>query len=451
MIDLFNKKSVMEHLRKMANAAENNPSATVAGSIVRISGSKLEAAGISVPMGTICAVVISPVKSINAEVIGFSESVTYLMAIEDTFGIKQGTPVIPLVRAHSARVGMSLLGRVIDASGNPIDGKGVIESDEYYPLTAQAINPLARKRISEPLDVGIRVINSLLTVGKGQRLGIFAGSGVGKSVLLGMMSRFTRADIAVVGLIGERGREVKEFIEENLGENGLAKSVVIASPADTSPIMRVNGAALAMAIAEYYRDKGFDVLLILDSLTRYAQAQREISLTAGELPATKGYTPSVFARLAQLVERSGNGIDGTGSITAFYTVLVEGDDQHDPIADHARSILDGHIFLSRHLADAGHYPAIDIEKSVSRVMPAIATEQQLNCAVRFKKLYSAYSKNREIVNVGMYQHGADPVIDESLRYRDAMEKFLKQGMNESADYHTSSQQLETVFSQAAYR
>src|SRR5690606_8422755 len=239
-------------------------------SIVRISGSKLEAAGISVPMGTICAVVISPVKSINAEVIGFSESVTYLMAIEDTFGIKQGTPVIPLVRAHSARVGMSLLGRVIDASGNPIDGKGVIESDEYYPLTAQAINPLARKRISEPLDVGIRVINSLLTVGKGQRLGIFAGSGVGKSVLLGMMSRNTKADINVIALIGERGREVREFIERDLGPEGLKKSVVIAATSDMPALMRIKGAFTATAIAEYFRDKGHDVMFMMDSVTRVA-------------------------------------------------------------------------------------------------------------------------------------------------------------------------------------
>lgn len=451
MIDLLNKKSIVGYLQKMADAVETNPSATVSGSIIRISGIKLEAAGISVPMGTVCRILISPEKAINAEVIGFSENITYLMAIEDTFGIKQGTPVIPLARAHSAKVGMCLLGRVVDASGNPIDGNGSIDTDEYYPLIAKAINPLARKRIAEPLDVGVRVINSLLTVGKGQRIGIFAGSGVGKSVLLGMMSRFTRADIAVVGLIGERGREVKEFIEENLGAQGLSKSVIVASPSDTSPIMRVNGAALAMTISEYYRDKGFDVLLILDSLTRYAQAQREISLTAGELPATKGYTPSVFAKLSQLVERSGNGINGTGSITAFYTVLAEGDDHHDPIADHARSILDGHIVLSRQLADAGHYPAVDIEKSISRVMPAIVNDKQINHAIRFKKLYNAYAQNREIINVGMYQHGSDPVIDESLRYRDAMDKFLRQGMNEATDMLTSNQQLEGIFSLPGYR
>lgn len=445
MIDFLNKESIKTHLKKIADAVDGNPSVIVAGSITRITGMKLEAAGISVPMGTICKILISPTNTINAEVIGFTEDTTYLMAIQDTNGIKQGTPVIPLSKAHSARVGMNLLGRVLDASGNPIDTLGDIEADEYYSLLAKPINPLVRKRISEPLDVGIRVINSLITVGKGQRLGIFAGSGVGKSVLLGMMTRFTKADIVVVGLIGERGREVKEFIEESLGQHGMTKSVVVASPADTSPILRVNGAALATTIAEYYRDRGFDVLLIIDSLTRYAHAQREISLSAGELPATKGYTPSVFAKLAQLVERSGNGIHGVGSITAFYTVLVEGDDQHDPVADHARSILDGHIFLSRHLADAGHYPAIDIEKSISRVMPAVVDDKQLQESMRFKKLYSAYQKNREIINVGMYQHGADKSIDESLYFKDAMEKFLRQGMNESSDMNESVSKLNTLF------
>lgn len=445
MIDFLNKESIKAHLNKIANAVDNNSSSTIAGSITRITGMKLEATGISVPMGTICKIVISPANSITAEVIGFSEGTTYLMAVQETYGIKQGTPVIPISNAHSARVGMSLLGRVIDASGSPIDGLGYIEADEYYSLIAKPINPLARKRISEPLDVGIRAINSLITVGKGQRLGIFAGSGVGKSVLLGMMTRFTKADIVVVGLIGERGREVKEFIEENLGQAGMVKSVVVASPADTSPLMRVNGAALATTIAEYYRDRGFDVLLIIDSLTRYAHAQREISLSAGELPATKGFTPSVFAKLAQLVERSGNGINGVGSITAFYTVLVEGDDQHDPIADHARSILDGHIFLSRSLADSGHYPAIDIEKSISRVMPAVVSEKQVQDSMRFKRLYGAYQKNKDIINVGMYQHGADKTIDEALYFKDSMEKYLKQGMNESSEIRQSITELASLF------
>jgi len=378
-------------------------------------------------------------------VIGFADNVTYLMPIGETHGIKQGTPVVPLLKAYSARVGMSLLGRVLDASGNPIDNKGDIEADEYYSLTSKLINPLQRKRITESLDVGIRVINALFTVGKGQRLGIFAGSGVGKSVLLGMMTKYTRADIVVVGLIGERGREVKEFIEEILGEEGLKRAVVVASPADTSPLMRANGAALATTIAEYYRDKGFDVLLITDSLTRYAHAQREISLAAGELPASKGYTPSVFAKLSQLVERSGNGTDTQGSITAFYTVLVEGDDQHDPVADNARAILDGHIVLSRQLADSGHYPAVDIEKSISRVMPSVIDEAQLIVSGKLKQLYSAYMRNREVINIGMYQRGADHVVDEAIQRKDMIENFLRQGMNEASDMRESLERLVTVF------
>jgi flagellum-specific ATP synthase len=441
MNDFLNHMSIQNHLLRISQAVSDNPSAVVSGAISRISGSRLEATGISVPMGTICKILISATNTVNAEVIGFSDNIVYLMAIQDTYGIRPGTPVIPLAKAHSVRVGMSLLGRVLDAVGNPIDKGGALETEEFYSLIAKPINPLVRKRISEPLDVGIRVINALMTVGKGQRLGIFAGSGVGKSVLLGMMTKFTKADIVVVGLIGERGREVKEFIEENLGEEGLKKSVIIASPADTSPLMRVNGAAHATAIAEYYRDKGFDVLLIIDSLTRYAHALREIALSAGELPATKGFTPSVFAKMAKLVERSGNGENSQGSITAFYTVLVEGDDHHDPIADHARSTLDGHIFLSRHLADAGHYPAIDIERSISRVMHSIVSEDQLQAANKFKSIYASYMKNRDIVNVGMYQRGADKNIDDGIKHNEIMKNFLVQGINESADIKDSINQL----------
>lgn len=446
MADFLNKESIKNHLLRIEQAVEDNPSAIVAGTITRVSGVRLEATGLSVPMGTICKIIISETNTVNAEVIGFSENIVYLMAIQDTYGIKQGTPVIPLAKAHSVKVGMALLGRVLDAVGNPIDNGGSVEAEEYYSVISKPINPLARRRISEPLDVGIRVINALMTVGKGQRLGIFAGSGVGKSVLLGMMTRFTKADIVVVGLIGERGREVKEFIEENLGEKGLAKSVIIASPSDTSPLMRVHGAAHATAVAEYYRDKGFDVLLIIDSLTRYAHALREIALSAGELPATKGFTPSVFAKLAKLVERSGNGNNVQGSITAFYTVLVEGDDHNDPIADHARSTLDGHIFLSRHLADAGHYPAVDIEKSISRVMNSVVSEEQLANANKFKSIYSSYIKNKDIINVGMYQHGADKNIDEGIKHKEHIKQFLIQGMNESSDMEESVNKLFTVFS-----
>jgi len=441
------KQKIKNHYANLNKLAEAPIPVIVSGKITRITGMKIEASNLAVPLGTICQISSADGVVINAEVIGFAENTTYLMALEHTDGLKQGASVVPISRLNHACIGEKLLGRVIDAAGNPIDGKGKTGCHEYYPLVSKPINPLARRKISEPLDVGIRAINALLTVSKGQRLGIFSGSGVGKSVLLGMMTRFTSADVVVVGLIGERGREVKEFIEENLGESGLARSVVVAAPADTSPLMRVNGAVLATTIAEYFRDKGLDVLLILDSLTRYAQAQREISLSIGELPATKGFTPSVFAKISQLVERSGNGIKERGSITAFYTVLVEADDHNDPIGDHARSVLDGHIILSRTLADAGHYPAIDIEKSISRVMPAVVDKNQLAYSHKFKQLYSAYNQNRDLINVGMYQSGANKIIDEAIRSIDNLEKFLVQNINESCDIKSSVDFLIRLFSQ----
>jgi flagellum-specific ATP synthase len=441
------RDKLKQKLLKKISAIDVNQDIEFSGTITRISGVKIEAIGISVPLGTLCKIIVSSTNIVHAEVIGFADHITYLMATENINGIMQGTPVIPLLNAQTAKVGKGLLGRVLDAQGDPIDTGKPLNTTETYSMIPKSINPLERKRIAEPLDVGIRAINGLLTVGKGQRLGIFAGSGVGKSILLGMMTRFTHADVVVVGLIGERSREVKEFIEENLGQNGLSKSVVVVSPADTSPLMRVNGAALATTIAEYYRDKGKDVLLIVDSLTRYAQAQREISLAVGEMPATKGFTPSVFAKLAQLVERSGNGIENQGSITAFYTVLVEGDEQSDPIADHMRSLLDGHIFLSRHFADRGHYPAIDIEKSISRVMPSVVSDKQLENANHFKKIYATYMQNRDLINVGMYQHGTDKVVDEAIKNKDQLEKFLCQGINEPAGMMESVNQLKNIFVQ----
>lgn len=445
MNNFLNKANIQNHFVKVRNVIETKSTVVVAGTVIRITGMKIEAAGMSVPVGTVCKIIISESQSVNAEVIGFAENITYLMATEHVDGIKQGTIVIPLETTRQARVGMGLMGRVVDSMGHPIDGRGEIDVQESYPLISKPLNPLERNKITQSLDVGVRAINALMTVSKGQRLGIFAGSGVGKSVLLGMMTKFTTADIVVVGLIGERGREVKEFIEENLGETGLAKSIVVASPADTSPLMRVNGAILASTIAEYFRDKGCDVLLIVDSLTRYAQAQREISLSVGELPATKGFTPSVFAKISQLLERSGNGKSGQGSITAFYTVLVEGGEYNDPIADHARSVLDGHIVLSQQLADSGHYPAIDIEKSISRVMTAVATKDHISYANLFKKLYSAYTQNRDLINVGMYQLGADSALDEAIKYKDKMYQFLKQGMSESCGMNDSLIQLFNIF------
>ncbi|HEY9147116.1 MAG TPA: FliI/YscN family ATPase, partial [Thiobacillus sp.] len=312
-------------------------------------------------------------------------------------------------------------------------------------LSVRAANPLGRAPISEVLDTGVRAINALLTVGRGQRMGLFAGSGVGKSVLLGMMARYTSADVIVVGLIGERGREVKEFIEQILGEEGLTRAVVVAAPADTPPLMRLQGAAYATSIAEHFRDQGKNVLLIMDSLTRYAMAQREIALAIGEPPATKGYPPSVFAKLPALVERAGNGKPGGGSITAFYTVLTEGDDQQDPIADAARAILDGHIVLDRSLAESGHYPAINIEQSISRAMHSITTLEQQQLARRLKKLYSRYERSRDLINVGAYAAGTDPLLDEAIRLQSGMEAFLQQAIHERSGVQESLTELAALF------
>jgi flagellum-specific ATP synthase len=310
---------------------------------------------------------------------------------------------------------------------------------------SRPVNPLQRATIDHTLDVGIRAINGLLSVGRGQRLGLFSGSGVGKSVLLGMMARYTAADVIVVGLIGERGREVKEFIEQNLGPDGLARSVVVAAPADVSPLMRLQGASYATTVAEYFRDQGKHVLLIMDSLTRYAMAQREIALAIGEPPVTRGYPPSVFARLPQLVERAGNGAPGGGSITAFYTVLAEGDDQQDPIADSARAILDGHIVLSRHLADAGHYPAIDIEQSISRAMTGLISADQFEQVRMFKQLYSRYQRSRDLLAVGAYVKGSDPMLDQAILLLPRIEAFLQQRIEERAGTTESVEQLGSLF------
>ncbi len=322
-----------------------------------------------------------------------------------------------------------------------MDRMGPIANVAASPLNRQPINAMDRAPVREPLDTGIRAINALLTVGRGQRIGLFAGSGVGKSVLLGMMARYTAADVIVVGLIGERGREVKEFIEDILGAEGRARSVVVAAPADAPPLLRMQGAAYATAIAESFRDRGQHVLLLMDSLTRYAMAQREIALAIGEPPATKGYPPSCFARLPQLVERSGNGLHGVGSITAFYTVLSEGDDQQDPIADAARAILDGHIVLSRALAEQGHFPAIDIEQSASRVMHNVVSRQHFEMARRFRAIHSRYEKGRDLVQIGAYVGGSDPALDEAIHLHEAMAAFLQQDMHESANLADSGGQM----------
>ncbi|MDO6581667.1 flagellar protein export ATPase FliI [Photobacterium sp. 2_MG-2023] len=403
------------------------------GRLVRVVGLTLEAIGCRAPVGSVCRVEAVQ-GSIEAEVVGFSGDTLYLMPSEQLTGVMPGAKVTPVMSDGGLPVGPELLGRVIDGMGNPLDGKGQIYTSARAALNADPINPLARKPISEPLDVGLKAINGLLTVGKGQRIGLFAGSGVGKSVTLGMMTRGTTAQVVVVGLIGERGREVREFIDEILGEEGRQRAVVVAAPADASPLMRLKGCQTALTVAEYFRDQGLDVLLLMDSLTRFAQAQREIALSIGEPPATKGYPPSVFAKLPALVERAGNGGDHQGSITAFFTVLTEGDDLQDPIADASRAILDGHIVLSREMADAGHYPAIDVERSVSRVMPAIVDEEQMLMSKAVRQILSICRKNQDLVSIGAYKPGSDPAIDQAFTLKPRLDQYLQQTMKESVPY-----------------
>ncbi|MDK2779505.1 MAG: flagellar protein export ATPase FliI [Pseudomonadota bacterium] len=417
----------------------------VAGTLVRMVGLTLEAVGLNVRVGDRCMVERRHAEDIEAEVVGFDEKRIFLMPIEQVDGLRPGARVWPLTVTADAPVGFNLLGRVLDGTGRPLDGRGPLSGVEQGNLQGRTINPLHRAPIREPLDVGIRAINAMLTVGRGQRIGLFAGSGVGKSVLLGMMTRFTSADVIVVGLIGERGREVKEFIDEILGEEGLQRSVVVASPADDSPLMRLRAAQYCTSVAEYFRDQGQNVLLLMDSLTRYAQAQREIALAVGEPPATKGYPPSVFNKLPKLVERTGNGPEGGGSITAFYTVLSEGDDMQDPIADASRAILDGHIVLSRKLAEEGHYPAIDVEASVSRVMPQIVDETWLRKAQLCKQLMAHYRQNQDLIAVGAYQSGNDQLLDVAIERMPRIKAMLKQALNEGCDLKSSEQALNELF------
>lgn len=416
----------------------------VEGRLVRMVGLTLEAVGCSLPVGSYCTIQVASGEPVEAEVVGFAGDRLYLMPINKAEGLHPGAKVTPASQGLKIPAGPNLLGRVLDGYGRPLDGLGPITAETYLSLEGRRLNPLERHPIDTPLDVGIGTINSMFTVGQGQRMGLFAGSGVGKSVLLGMMTRFTKADITIVGLVGERGREVKEFIEQILGEEGMARSVVVASPADDAPLMRLRAAELTHSLAEYYRDQGKNVLLLMDSLTRYAQAQREISLAVGEPPATKGYPPSVFAKLPKLVERTGNAAKGEGSITAFYTVLTEGDDQQDPIADSARAILDGHLVLSRRLAEEGHYPAIDVEASISRAMPNIVTPDHLQRVYRFKQVYASYQQNKDLINVGAYTQGSDPEIDMAINLMPVMRNFLQQGLHEEIDLISGWQRLELL-------
>jgi flagellum-specific ATP synthase len=462
MSALLSSQHWKEQLANSAKQISHVQPDNISGRIVKVTGLVMEAVGIKLPVGSSCVIHLPNEVQIEAEVVGFDGDRLFLMPQSDLDGVLPGAAVTAVSinqhqdshlpqRRNSDRtkrlpVGYELLGRVLDANGRPLDTLGPLNNTATAALGARIYNPLARAPIKEKLDVGVRAINSMLTVGRGQRLGLFAGSGVGKSVLLGMMARYTTADVIVVGLIGERGREVKEFIEEILGEEGLARSVVVAAPADAPPLMRLQGAAYATTIAEYFRDQDKNVLLIMDSLTRYAMAQREIALAIGEPPATKGYPPSVFAKLPILVERAGNGRLGGGSITAFYTVLTEGDDQQDPIADSARAILDGHIVLNRTLAESGHYPAIDIEQSISRAMHGITTPDHQALSRRLKQLYSRYERSRDLINVGAYSAGSDPVLDEAIRKYDRIQSFLQQEITEKSSISESLEGLASLFS-----
>lgn len=438
------RKNILERLSGYQPGAIQTPVPEAEGRLTRSVGLTLEAVGLNVSVGRQCQVLNKDGRVIEAEVVGFAGDIVYLMPVKRVEGLEPGARVVPVSSHQGMRVGPQLLGRVLNGLGQPLDGAGALRGDDFLDFGPQDINPLKRHPIHEPLDVGIRAINALITVGRGQRMGLFAGSGVGKSVLMGMMTKYTTADIVVVGLVGERGREVKEFIDQILGPEGMARAVVVASPADDAPLMRLRAAQLASRVAEYYRDQGLNVLLLMDSLTRFAQAQREISLAIGEPPATKGYPPSVFAKIPQLVERAGNAEAGEGSITAFYTVLSEGDDLQDPIADASRAILDGHIVLSRQLAEEGIYPAIDVEVSISRAMPNIVNEQHLGLMQRFKQLLSRYQQNRDLIAIGAYSPGADPETDTAIERFPHMRTFLQQGLQQSVHMEESVNHLRTL-------
>ncbi len=437
-----------DHLSLSQRIAAKQKPFVAEGTLRRVIGLTLEAVGCEAPLGGRCSVSCSDGSSLEAEVVGFAGERLYLMPAGELRGLLPNARVRPLETVSEVHVGDALLGRVIDAAGNPLDGAGPLHCDARIKLTGTPINPMARHMIDEPLDVGVRAINALFTVGRGQRMGLFAGSGVGKSTLLGMMTKFTNADVVVVGLIGERGREVKEFVEQILGPKGLGRAAVVAAPADAPPLMRLRGAWVATAIAEHFRDRGLKVLLLMDSLTRFAQAQREIALAIGEPPATKGYPPSVFTRLPALVERAGTDATGHGSITAFYTILTEGDDHNsDPIADAARAVLDGHIVLSRALAESGHYPAIDVEASISRVMPSITSREQMNSARLFRQLYSSYQQHRDLISIGAYQRGSDPRVDEAIARWPQIAAFLQQDIAEPVTLNESITQLGAMYNQ----
>ncbi len=432
-------------LRHCMQAVENASLISVRGRVNQVIGMVIESQGPGIPVGSICEVdVAHGGRRVLAEVVGFREGSVLLMPLAEMRGIEPGSAISLVGGQATVGVSESLLGRVIDGLGNPMDGKGPLRTEELYPLYAEPLNPMSRERIHEPVDVGIRAINGLLTLGKGQRIGILAGSGVGKSVLMGMVARHTAADISVIALIGERGRELKDFIERDLGPEGLARSVVVVATSDQPPLVRMRGAYLAMAISEFFRDRGRDVILMMDSVTRYAMSSREVGLAIGEPPTSRGYTPSVFSQLPKLLERAGT-CEGKGSITGIFTVLVEGDDMNEPIADAVRSIVDGHILLSRDLASQGHYPAIELLGSVSRCMGDVVSEEHKKKAVRFLETLATYRRSEDLINIGAYAKGSSAKIDFSIQMIDHLNSYLRQGIEEKVSLKESVEGLTEMF------
>ncbi len=422
------------------------PDPTRSGTLVRLVGLTLETRGIMAPLGACCEVVGQSGHRVEAEVVGFNDKTLFLMPFTDPVGVGPGDTVRVLSNSAQVRLGNALLGRVIDGRGQPLDGKPLPELPDQLSLLGCPLNPMERGPINTVLDVGVKAINGVLTIGRGQRIGLVAGSGVGKSVLLGMLTRFTKADVVVIGLIGERGREVQAFISESLGAEGLAKSVVVAAPANVSPVLRLKATHMTHVIAEYFRDQGKNVLMLCDSLTRVAHAQREIGLAIGEPPTAKGYPPSVFALLPNLIERGGVGRHGHGSITAMYTVLAEGDDGNDPIVDISRASLDGQVMLSRRLADQAHYPAIDLNGSISRVMQTLVSPEELKMSNKLRRLWAVYEQNADLVQVGAYEAGTNPELDDAIRLRAQMVTFLQQDMHLGEDYQVTRSQLKQLLS-----
>ncbi len=414
------------------------------GKVERVAGMTIESIGPAVKFGELCKIRREGGEYLFAEVVGINKNRLILMPIGDLRGVTVGAQVIDAGGGMNVAVGEELLGRVISGTGEPLDGKGPIFTKKQYPVDSRPVNPLDRSLITKPLSVGIRAIDGLLTVGRGQRIGIFSGSGVGKSTLIAMMARFTNADVNVIALIGERGREVRDFVDKELGQDGLRRSVVIAATSDQPPMVRIRGAFLAHAVAEYFRDQGMSVNLLMDSVTRFALAQREVGLAAGEPSATRGFPPSVFSILPRLLERSGTRQEG-GSITGFYSILVEADDMNEPIADAVRGILDGHIVLDRELAHKNHYPAIDVLGSISRCMKDVVDRDHLDAANHFRELLAAYKSVEDLIMLGAYKRGSDMMVDRAIEMREQMNSFLRQGIYEKDVFDSIVKRLKELF------